>query len=170
MKICPKCGASCKDDVFICRECYTSLNNVEPIDAEEAKEKTEKFFEKEAKKDKIKHILSIALLPIFSAIYIPLATVCVYRIREFAIFLVLLIFYIAVSITYYLGFFKPDLLFMLSHMLTIDNIDDVELSSWYYFTEKLGAVLALIIALFMVIYLYCSTSPALSDFTSYIFG
>ncbi len=165
MKICPKCGASCKDDSFICSECYTSLNNVVPINAEEA---TEKFFEKEAKKDKIKHILSIALLPIFSAIYIPFAALCVYRIREFAIFLVLLILYIAVSITYYLGFFKPEMLFMLSHMFTIDNIDDVELSSWYYFTEKLGAILALVLALFMVIYLYCSTFPALSDFTSYI--
>ena len=167
MKICPKCGASCKDDVFICNECYTSLNNIEPTNAEEV---TENFFKKEAKKDKIKHILSIALLPIFSAIYIPFAAVCVYRIREFAIFLVLLILYIAVSITYYLSFFKPEVLFILSHMLTIDNIDDVELSSWYYFTEKLGAVLALVIALFMVIYLYCTTSPALSNFTSYIFG
>lgn len=62
------------------------------------------------------------------------------------IFLVLTLLMLLLPGLGYLSLFWPRTLFRLQHWTTISNIDDVELSSWYLATSRIGGILLLVIA------------------------
>lgn len=146
MKICPKCNATYKDDVFMCAECMTTLKNAD-INSGDI---SEKFFEKEEKKEKRINFINKLLIPLYYLIYIPLATMCV--IKETEILIVMIIFAFC-PLLYYLSVFKSECLFYFEHMMKINNIEEAEPSYWYVFTTKLGGYISLCFGILMAAYL-----------------
>lgn len=149
MKICPKCSATYKDDVYMCAECMTTLVSSD-INSGEL---SEKFFKQEEQKEKRIDFINRLLIPLYYLIYIPIAAMCVIKEPEIFVVMIILMF---CPLLYYLSVFKPESLFYFEHMLKINNIEDAEPSYWYVFTSKLGGYLTLILGIAMAVYLLFS--------------
>lgn len=154
MKICPKCGMTNADNAPLCAECFTSLNQTE---SENITHCSEEFFEREEKKERRRRIIHLLLIPLYYIIFLPLAVMNV--LMEFETLIVMLVL-LPLPLLYYLSVFKPELLFYLNHMMSIQNIDEAEPSDWYLFNSKLGGYLMLIFGIGLTIYLYISLSTS----------
>ncbi len=141
MKKCPKCGTMNFDNLTLCENCSAYINDVEP----DSTNVIEEIMIKEEKNEKFWRFFHTMLAVIYYAVYIPLFVICFRKSTHTPIFVLLLpaIF----PLFYYLSVFKADTMFKLSHIFQIDNIEDVNVSDWYYFTSKIGGYIILIMGI-----------------------
>ncbi len=148
MKICPKCNTGNNDTAVICSECMKSLKDV----TVENEEISEKFWEREEKRERCRRVFRIAVIPVYYAVYITFYILTVRLERGPAWVLLIPLFF---PLFYWLCVEKAEWVFKLEHMLHIDNIDDARPSDWYLMTTKISGYIFLIMGLVMVIMVYC---------------
>ena len=145
MKICPECSFENPDTESVCQKCYASLSDIYSSDSSE---KTEEFFAKIERKEKILKFIHIALIPLYYAICLPLSVMCYLKIKTAGVLFLIFLF---LPLLYYFSIFKPEAIFYLQHMFEIDNIDEVEISDWYYISSRFGGYLILAFGIFAII-------------------
>jgi amino acid permease len=143
MKICPKCNTGNDDNSIYCKDCGFSIFKI-ICDQQDYIEELEKRKEEKHKRKMLIHNILLSFLGIvYIYIYIKILQ------SEFtfsSIFIGILL-----PLMSYLQIHHPRLLFIIGHFLTIDNIDEVELSDWYIFSTKLGGYLCLAAAFVIAI-------------------
>lgn len=145
MKICSQCGFENSNSEAVCQKCYASLSEVE---ASDSSEKTKEFFAKIERKEKILKFIHIALIPLYYAVCLPLSVMCYLKIKTAGVLFLVFLF---LPLLYWFSIFKPEAMFYLQHMFEIDNIDDVEISDWYYTSSRIGGYLILVFGIFAII-------------------
>ena len=152
MKICPKCGWENVDTAASCSECFSPFTGAESA----IETDSEAFFQRVETKQRRRRLLALLVIPFYYIIYIILSIKYIADGSWFGALLFPLLF----PVFYYLMMFKADLLFKFQHMLQIDNINDVDISEWYYMGNKIGAVLLIVIGL------ACIAGPSLPFWSS----
>ena len=142
MKICPKCGADNPNTATFCSECLFPFIDTKPT----IETDSEIFFRQEEKRQRHRKTLALLVIPIYYIVYISFSIKYIMDGSWFCALLFPLIF----PILYYLMMFKADCLFKLEHILDIDNIDNVNISDWYYMGNKIGAALLIIMGLALI--------------------
>ena len=98
-------------------------------------------------KHKTKMLVHNILLPIISCLYIYLYIKAVSNNEPLEVtFIAVLLPLLA-----YMGIHHPRGMFILGHLFTIDNIEDVELSDWYIISSKIGGCLCALCAFVFLI-------------------
>lgn len=150
MKICERCGFENYGEVPSCGKCGASLMHIKKT---EDGDQAEAFFVRQERKEKRQRMINMLLIPLYYLIYIPFYILCIRCEEEsFGVLFFPLLF----PILYYLLNFKAEWLFKIDHMHLIDNLDQVEISDYYYITSKIGAYLLLAAGVFIVIWSYVS--------------
>lgn len=136
MKICPKCNTGNSDNAFQCRDCGFSLSR----EIVNSRDYVGEISAREEKQHKFRMLLHIILLPVLGALYVFLYVKALSRgeILETTFVAVLL------PLIAYVNIHHPKEVFMLTHILTINNVDDVELSDWYMAGTKISGYLCLV--------------------------
>lgn len=149
MKICPYCQSQNPDSAVLCTECMKSIGGIAPEPERYKEDIVARFLEKEERREK-RHdfLLHFAII----AYYIICVPVYILLIIADGPFFPVIFITALLSLGYYLCIFKPKFLFMLEHRTTIDNIDDVELSDWYFLSSKICGFLMLGTGLGFAIY------------------
>ena len=145
MKICQQCKFENPDSEAVCQKCYASLSGVESSDSSEI---TEEFFAKIERKDKITKFIHTALIPLYYLICLPLSVRFYLKIKTAGVLFLIFLF---LPLLYWFSIFKPEAMFYLQHMFEIDNIDEVEISDWYYTSSRIGGYIILAFGIFAVI-------------------
>lgn len=160
MKICPKCGENNPDSAKLCAACFASLaESVKPaFDSEE-------FFLREEKRDRRKRRIHLLLIPLYYVVYLLFFILCCIENGGVVGLLLIPLLFPAL---FYLFVFHPDALFAFQHMFDIDNLHDVQISDWYYFTSRLSGYFFLILGLFLVISNYIGLCTEPSGITVYM--
>jgi len=149
MKICPYCQSQNPDSAVLCTECMKSIGGIAPEPESYTEDILAKFFKKEERREKRHNFLMYFALVIYYVICVPIYILLIISDGPFFPLILITVF---LSIGYYLCIFKPRFLFMLEHISTIDNIDDVELSDWYFLSCKIGGFLMLAAGLGFAVY------------------
>ena len=144
MKTCPKCHTDHADNAVHCVICGASLEKVDKNT--DAGEYVEEYLNSEEQKEKRKRRISYLALGIFTVLYIALSVV--YFVQQgmkeiFAVFFT----YILCAIVFVLSAIYPKAMFILEHFTMIENIDDVELSTWYYISSKIAGYMMLVLGI-----------------------
>lgn len=149
MKKCKKCGYENPDNMTVCENCYSHL------DDESSGETSEKFFKKLERKEKIKKVINYALLVAYFLIVTPLFLISSHMMGSLGIALLLFVFLlIIIPVMFYTSLFHPDTLFMFTYFHMISNIEETEPSDWFYISTAISAYAFLILGLFIIIKLY----------------
>ena len=143
MKICPKCKAENPDAAVSCGECLSPFTGAEPT----VRTDSEAFFLREEKRQRRRKTLALLPIPAYYVAYIAFSVKYILDGSWFAELLFPLLF----PILYYLMMFKAEWLFKLEHFLDIDNIDNVDISDWYFMGNRIGAVLLLLAGLALIV-------------------
>ena len=138
MKICPKCNCANENDSIICKDCSNLISKVkaDSIDYIEAINK------KEERKHKFRKRLHMILIPLLGIIYVYLYI----NSLNYISFIEATFIGVLFPVLAYINIHNPKLLFILRHIFTIDNIDEVELSDFYIVCTKIGGIVLLVIA------------------------
>jgi len=126
MKICPKCNTGNGEKAIQCKDCGYFLNKVS-VDSH--KKYIEKITEIEETKHRRKMLIHNITLPIIGVVYIYFLVKSLQD--EFSLSIIFAA--ILLPLLSYVQIHHPRALFVMKHIFTIDNIDDVELSDWYIF-------------------------------------
>ena len=149
MKKCKKCGCENPNSVNVCENCYNVLDN------EISKETSEKFFEKIERKEKIINFINYLLLAVYFIVVIPLFYITAKETGNLGVSLVLFsLLIIVIPVLYYTSIFHPDILFEITYMHVISNIDDAQPSDWFYTSSKWTAYIFLGLGIFLIVKLY----------------
>lgn len=138
MKICPKCNCANENDRIICKECSNSISMVKNDNSDYV----EAINKKEEKKHKLRKRLHLIFIPLLGLIYVYLYIKALIYIS----FLETTFIGVFFPVLAYINIHNPKLLFILGHIFTIDNIDEVELSDFYILSSKIGGIVLLVIA------------------------
>lgn len=154
MKICPKCGENNSDSAKLCAACCASLSEAAQPDFN-----SEEFFLREERRDRRKRCVQLLLIPLYYVVYLLFFVLCCIENGGVIGHLLIPLLFPAL---YYLFVFHADALFAFQHMFDIDNLHDVQISDWYYFTSRLSGYFFLIAGLFLVIakYIGLCTEPS----------
>jgi hypothetical protein len=146
LKICPKCNTANNDNTFQCRDCGYSLSE---INIEKHRNYVEEIAERDEKKHRLKMRIHNIILPIIGVFYIYFYIKALSKVG----FIELTFMAVLFPILSYMGIHHPRAMFVLKHLFTINNIDDVELSDWYIISSKIGGCICAIVGfIFMVIF------------------
>ncbi len=149
MKICPFCQSQNPDSAVLCTECMNSIGGIKPEPENHSDEILNALLRKEERKEKRQIIIErIALIIYFAVSILAYLFVIINKGAFYPLIFVTLLF----GLMYYLCVFKPRFLFMLEHISCIDNIDDVEISDWYFISNKIGGFCCLLIGIGLAIY------------------
>lgn len=150
MKICPYCQSQNPDSAVLCTECMNSIGGIKPEPENYSDEIVNKIFEKEERKEKCQSIIQyIALIIYFVVCISAYISLIVHNGPFYPLIFVTLI----LGLGYYLCVFKPRFLFMLEHISCIDNIDDVDISDWYFISNKISGFCMLLFGIGYAIYM-----------------
>jgi len=143
MKICPKCNSGNDANALQCKDCGCSISKVSANSLED-------YIQQKEKKHRRKMLIQNTILLIVGIFYIY------FLIRGLQVEFSLEILFAGILLPFlaYMGIYRPRAIFVMNHFLTIDNIDDVELSSLYVFCSKVGGYLCTIIAFAFVVAFY----------------
>ncbi len=138
MKICPKCNCVNENDRIFCKECSNSISKVKIDNGDYV----EAIYKKEERKHTLRKRLHIIFIPILGLIYVYLYI----KALNYISFLETTFIGVFFPVLAYINIHNPKLLFILGHIFTIDNIDEVELSDFYILSSKIGGIVLLVIA------------------------
>lgn len=152
MKKCKKCGCENSNSRMVCEKCYSFLGD------EKSGETSETFFKKLERKEKIINLINYLLIALYFIIVTPLFILSARAMESLGAGIVIFFFLLILPIMFYMSIFHPDVLFELSYMHMISNIDDAQPSDWFYITTRWSAYLFLGLGIFIMVWLYCEVA------------
>ena len=149
MKICPWCQTQNPDSAVLCVECMNSIGGIAPEPKDYSENFINDFFKKEEICDR-RHSFFLKLVMLFYCIIcIPVYVLIAINNGPFFLVVIITLFFLT---GYYLCVFKAEFLFKLNHFTCIDNIDDVEISDYYFLSNKIGGFLMLVAGICFAVY------------------
>ena len=151
MKKCTDCGFENSNNATLCESCFSPLGEISDITSEEFFEEYER---KERRKERRKELINYGILGVYGVVVLVFFIMGIVSSLAFPVLITELIVSVICGVVYYLSLFHSDLLFKMSNIHMIYNIDDVQPSDWYYTSTAFGGYLALItgVALAVVIH------------------
>jgi hypothetical protein len=143
MKICPKCNTGNNNNSINCKDCGMKLSGKCIVDESKI---IDEFNLKDERYQNRSRILRRVSLVIISITYLVLYILSIPKGEFFA-----LTFMAVICPTIgYLNIFHPKVLFILGHIFTIENPDDIELTDFYLFTSKISGIIIILVGLVLM--------------------
>ncbi len=141
MKKCPKCDALNFDNATLCENCSAYIADVEA----DSTNVIEAIMLKEEKSERFWKVFHIMLAVLYYVLYIPLFVICFRKSNHTPVGVLLLP--ATFPLFYYLCVFKAEAMFKLKHIFHVYNVDDIELTDWYYVTSKIAGYIFLVMGI-----------------------
>jgi ribosomal protein L40E len=146
LKICPKCNTGNNDNDIQCKDCGYSLSDTI---IEKHRNYLEEITERDEKRHRLKMRIHNIVLLIIGGFYIYFYIKALSKVGFIELTFIAVLF----PILSYMGIHHPRTMFVISHIFTIENIDNVELSDWYLISSKIGGYICAIVGfVFMAIF------------------
>lgn len=143
MKICKRCKTENDNSASLCSKCFARLDETENVQADGGY--AEEYFKRAERREKIIKALEWAAVPLY---YVIFAVIGFCRRNDgFGLDTNMWLALTVVPVVYILLMFCGEGLFRISHIFSIDNIDEVNVSEWYQISCKISAIAVLAVGL-----------------------